>query len=204
MNWLFLDFETFGKDASDCAVVNLSCMVIDTERFINKPYGLNDISQVKTFKLSAKDQVSQYGYKVYNDTLDFWESQPDDVKSQIKPKKSDLTVEAFCSEFIQYLQENPKIDYWWSRSNTFDPTILYRLFKSTNKSNHLNEYLKFWKVRDVRTYIDGKLDFPDKNGFVPIDDEELWKKTFKEHDSSWDVLADILRIQMIAQYEQGE
>jgi hypothetical protein len=65
----------------------------------------------------------------------------------------------------------------------------------------MDESLKFWKIRDTRTFIDAKLDFPKENGFVPIKDEALWKKHFKLHNSSWDILADVLRLQAIVRAE---
>jgi hypothetical protein len=66
----------------------------------------------------------------------------------------------------------------------------------------LKEYLPHWKLRDTRTFIDAKLDFPKVNSFVPVQDEEFWNKVFQAHDSSWDILADILRIQAILRAEQ--
>ena len=66
----------------------------------------------------------------------------------------------------------------------------------------MNEYLPFWKIRDIRTFIDTKLNYPKKNGFIPIQDEQLWSKSFVEHNSSWDVLADVLRMQAILRAEE--
>lgn len=66
----------------------------------------------------------------------------------------------------------------------------------------MNEYLPFYKVRDIRTYIDAKLDFPVINGFIPIENQLLWNKSFVQHDSSWDTLADVLRIQAIMRAEK--
>ena len=40
-----------------------------------------------------------------------------------------------------------------------------------------------------------------QNGFTPIADSEKWDKIFKAHDSSWDVLADVLRLQAIVRAE---
>jgi hypothetical protein len=59
----------------------------------------------------------------------------------------------------------------------------------------------FWPVRDTRTWIDAKLNFPKQNGFVPLSDEEYWNKTFVKHDSRYDIAADILRLQTIARLE---
>ena len=47
----------------------------------------------------------------------------------------------------------------------------------------------------------GKLNFPKINGFPPLTNEEKWDIVFKMHDSSWDVLADVLRFQQIHRAE---
>ena len=66
----------------------------------------------------------------------------------------------------------------------------------------MEEYLKYWAVRDTRTYIDAKFDFKQKNGFIPFADEQRWEQMFKAHDSSWDILADVLRMQAIRRAEE--
>ena len=105
------------------------------------------------------------------------------------------------NNFINYLKAAGKINYWWSRSNTFDPIILQRWAKAAGRHAEIEELLKFWSVRDTRTWIDAKLDFPKKNGFCPVTDEEYWNKTFVQHDSRFDIAADILRLQTIARLE---
>lgn len=201
-NWLLLDFETMSRNADKATVIDMSAIVIDTDKFTSdKPYTLKSVADVKKWKLSVSDQVKKYGSEIETETLHFWQNLGAEVRSKIKPLPSDLTVEAFVEDFHKFLISSPKIDYWWSRSNTFDPIILSRLFSLANKKAHMDEYLKFWRVRDLRTYIDAKLNFPKKNGFVPISNEELWSKVFQEHDSAWDVLADVLRLQTIARVE---
>lgn len=201
MNHLIIDFETMGKKAAECAVIDCSVMVFNWDRFAHDPYTIASISETKRFKLSIADQVKNYGWKIEKSTLQFWEEQEPEVRAKIVPKKDDLTVKEFAKQFHEFLVESPKINYWWSRSNTFDPIILARIFEAEDKLLHLEEYLKYWRVRDTRTHIDAKLDFPKENGFVPISDEDEWKKVFKKHDSSWDVLADVLRLQQIYRAE---
>jgi hypothetical protein len=65
----------------------------------------------------------------------------------------------------------------------------------------LNEYLRWWRVRDTRTWIDAKFNFSQKNGFIPVADTDYWAKYFVAHDSTHDVAADILRLQAIHRAE---
>ena len=201
MTHLIIDFETMGKDAGKCAVIDCSVMVFDFDRFLTNPYTITSISQAKRFKLSVTDQVKNYGFDIDKSTLQFWEEQSPEVRANIAPKKSDLTVKEFVKQFHEFLIESPKVDYWWSRSNTFDPIILSRLFAAEGKLLHLDEYLKYWRVRDTRTFIDAKLNFPKENSFSPLVDSDKWNKVFKKHDSSWDILADVLRLQQIYRAE---
>ena len=202
-NDLIIDFETMGQNVHDCAVIDMSAMVFQWDKFTsNDPYNLGDVFKVKKFKLDVSEQVKNYNWVVDKGTLDFWSQQDSEVRKNIAPKSSDLSVADFCKQFTDFLIDGPKIDYWWSRSNSFDPVILERLFKSQNKVPHLQSHLQHWKVRDTRTFIDAKFDFSLKqNGFPPVANEEKWSSVFKAHDSAWDVLADVMRLQSITRAE---
>jgi hypothetical protein len=201
---LIIDFETMGKDSSKCAVIDMAAYIFDTDKFVSdNPYTINDARQAKRFKLAVRPQVQDLGYTIDKDTLDFWQEQELEVRSKIAPRDDDLSVSQFTNQFLGYLNESPKIDYWWSRSNTFDPIILTRLYDSQGSRAQLESKLKYWKVRDLRTFIDAKLNFPKINGFCPFPDQnDEWEQTFKAHDSSWDVFADVLRLQAIARAEE--
>lgn len=201
---LLLDFETMGQRSRKCAAIDLAALSFDFDRFTsNNPYGLDAINEVRHWKLSVADQVNTYGYDVDKETVAWWMGQAPEVKARIKPKDTDLTLSVFAKQFHEFLIESPKFSRWWSRSNTFDPIILERIFESTGRLAHLNEYLKHWQVRDVRTYIDAKFNFSTLNGFCPIADEALWNRTFKQHNCEWDVVADLLRFQAIIRAEEG-
>jgi hypothetical protein len=202
MKDLIIDFETMGSEPTDCAVIDCSVMVFDWDRFTSdNPYTVRDIKETRKFKLSVADQVKNYDYKVEQGVLDFWQQQSKEVRANIKPRADDLTVEEFVKQFHDFVIDS-NVKHWWSRSNTFDPVILTRLFDSQGKKQHMYEYLKFYLVRDTRTYIDAKFDFQQKkNGFCPVSDEEGWERTFKAHDSSWDILADVMRLQAIVRAE---
>lgn len=202
MKHCFIDAETFGSNAIDCAVIDISAIVVDSDRMVsNNPYTMESIVETKRFKLSVQDQVVNCNRIVYESGIKYWQEQSQSARQHIKARPTDLKISEFTDEFLKYIQDFGKIDRWWSRSNTFDPILLTGLFESQKKYNILNEYLPFWKVRDVRTYIDAKLDYPKKNGFTPIPDEVLWNSTFVQHDSSWDILADVLRMQAIIRAE---
>lgn len=202
MKDLIIDFETLGSEPTDCVAIDCSVMVFDWNRMLSdNPYTIKDINLTKKFKLSVSDQVKNYNYRIEDEVLEFWQKQDKEVRNQIKPKPDDLTVEEFVKQFHDFVID-AGVKHWWSRSNTFDPVILTRLFDSQGKKQHLYEYLKFYLVRDTRTYIDAKFNFENKkNGFCPVADDAAWEKAFKAHDSSWDILADVMRLQAIVRAE---
>ena len=200
MKHLIIDFETMGVDSTTCAVVDCSAFIFDWDRFLTNPYTMSDLNQVKRFKLSVAEQAKNYGYAVEKSVLEFWSQQEKEVRSRVSPKPDDLTLNEFTEQFHKYISTT-EIKCWWSRSNTFDPIILERLFAEKGKKQLMANNLKYYAVRDTRTFIDAKLDFPKQNGFIPVSDVEYWEKNFKQHDSSWDVLADVLRMQAIIRAE---
>jgi hypothetical protein len=199
---IIIDFETLSTDVSKGVVLDCSVVWFDWERFTStNPYTIREYANVVRYKLSVQDQVKNYGYVVDKAVVKFWEEQSPQVRKRILPKSDDLTVKEFTEKFLTSLSKNGKIDYWWSRSNMFDPPVLNRILIDQERLPALREHLKFWSVRDTRTYIDAKLDFPKENAFIPIQDHEKWNKVFQKHDSSWDVIADLLRLQTITRAE---
>lgn len=204
MNQHFIyDFETLGQDVFEIPMLDCSYVVFDWDRFTSDhPYTLEElVSIARRDKLEMTHQVREHGAKYVQRDLDWWLSQGDSAKKVLKPSPADVRVEVFINNFIDYLKGVGKISYWWSRSNTFDPIILLRWAKVVGRQAEIEELLKFWLVRDTRTWIDAKLNFPKKNGFCPLSDETYWENTFVKHDSRYDIAADILRLQTIARIE---
>ena len=199
-----LDFETMGQKASSCAVINCAYYVFDYDRFTSdNPYTFRELTfDIRRDKFEIKHQL-KLGYKIEKSAIDFWQELPKEVRKQVEPSSEDIRLVTFLENLIDYLSDT-KIKYWWTRSNTFDPIILFRIAESHDRAEELGNILKFWTVRDTRTFIDAKSDFMlKKNGFVPIEDEKKWASMFKEHDSIHDVAADILRMQTLTRLGQG-
>jgi hypothetical protein len=198
MKHLILDFETLSNDSFECAAFECSAFVFDLDKMLSDdPYGMKDVVDVKYFKLNSIEQIRDWDYKTSESTLDWWEKQSEEARASMKPKKSDLTLEEFTNQFIEYVKLKGPVKYWWSRGNTFDGNIITRMFKSLDKLNVLDKHLHWGKIRDTRTFIDALGEFKLDNSFIPVVDEEFWKKAFVQHDSRWDVIADTLRIQAL-------
>ena len=184
-------------------MLDCSYLAIDWDRFTSdNPYTFEElIDLAQKDKIDIVSQVKEYEAKYKQRDVEWWMSQSEDAKKVLKPSESDIRVEAFLENFIRYLRGVGNIDYWWSRSNTFDPIILVRYARLVGRDEEINDLLKFWRIRDTRTFIDAKLNFPKDNSFIPIKDVDLWNEKFKKHDSSWDIAADVLRMQAISRAE---
>lgn len=196
------DLETIGANVFVCPIVDMAYATFDWGRFTDDPYSFEELvtDVVKTMKVSVKDQMDNYGCSFKKVDVEWWEKLPDHARKKLRPTSNDLTLVEFFDNLLAYLTNQSKIDYWWSRGNTFDPIVSLRLMNS-EQTAMLSKYLKYYKVRDIRTYIDAKFDFTTHNGFIPVSDEEYWKKVFVLHDSTHDVAADILRLQAIYRAE---
>jgi hypothetical protein len=195
------DFETIGADANICPVLECSYFTFDSERFATNPYTFNELTQtIVKIKFDLEHQRSEHKLTFAAEDLEFWKKQGKNAMKKFLPSDEDHTLSEFIDKLIQYVNVT-KPKYWWSRSNTFDPVILWRLARYTDNTKALNKALPYNKVRDVRTYIDAKFNFTTENGFCPFPDETKWGTVFQAHNSIHDVAADILRIQTISRAE---
>lgn len=197
-----LDFETIGQCSRIAPAIDCSYMTFVWERFLDEPYSFNELlGQAEKQKLSIVDQIKNYDFSYKEEDLQWWMNQPPAVRKNIKPRQDDLTITQFIEKMITYLRGSEKIDYWWSRSNSFDPVILDHLSMSVKKDKMLSQYIPYWKNRDTRTFIDAKFDFTTKNGFIPVSNVDKWEQVFNAHDSTHDIAADVLRLQAITRAE---
>jgi hypothetical protein len=196
------DLETIGANVFVCPVVDVAYTIFEWDRFIEDPYTFEEVAAtVQTQKADVSDQMTNYGCSFNKADVAWWESLPKLARDKLNRTSNDLTAVEFCDTILTYLREEKNVDYWWSRGNTFDPVILNRLMLATDRVDTFNQYLKFYKARDVRSHIDAKFNYTTMNGFVPVADEEYWKTAFIAHDSSHDVAADVMRLQTIHRAE---
>ena len=196
------DLETIGANVHVCPIVDIAYTTFYWDRFLEEPYSFQElIETIQTNKASIKDQMQNFGCSFKKSDVEWWEKLPHHARSKIKSSENDLTMQDFCDTIIRYLFSEKNIDYWWSRGNTFDPVIIWRFMNACNRGEAFNEYLKFWKVRDIRTHIDAKFDYTTRSGFVPVSNVDAWERTFVPHDSTHDVAADVLRLQAIYRAE---
>jgi hypothetical protein len=202
MKNLIIDFQTFGFDARTCPAISCSLFVFDWKRFGDKPYSFQEIVDgSKSFKLSVQEQVGKYGYILEQESIDWWGERLPSIKKSIKPSITDLSVEDFVQNLLEYTDSAPKFVYWWTRNNTFDPIVLYGLGYNAKRDAEMKNAFKPWRVRDMGTHIDAKFNFSSDTNFIPVEDSEYWAETYVQYNSSHDIAADVLRLQAIFRAE---
>lgn len=202
------DFETMSQNLQTGVLLDCSYVVFDWDRFcIDDGYTFYELEEiVRRVKFDVQYQVKHLGYTIDKSTLEWWKSQPGAVRDKIQPSSGDVTPEWFLEDLGDYLEDTPgHLKYWWSRSNTFDPIILWRLTDNLTHSGKVPKHLSHWKIRDTRTFIDAKTNFglKNNNGFVPVEGDDEWNRVFEKHNSSHDIIADILRLQTLTRIENG-
>ena len=172
-----LDMETIGQNVFKCPIINCSYVVFDWDRFTSSnPYTFEELlGMIKMDKLHIQDQINTYGASFKKSDLEWWQGLDKRAQEQLKPSSQDITSEQFIAYLITYLKKelgSQPIKRWWSRANCFDPVILERVLfsiKDEERAQQLRSILKFWLIRDVRTYIDVRFEFNAKhNGFCPM------------------------------------
>jgi hypothetical protein len=199
--WHFiLDYETMGQDPTTCAAVDCSYVCFDWDRFTSdEPYTFNGLlNMTQRAKFSVQDQVKRHGFQIDQSTVEWWSQQDPEVRKLIRPANDDISIEIFLADLQVYLERHPYLKFWWSRSNTFDPIILWHMTAKAKVKPVFANLLPHYKVRDTRSFIDGHTNMTLKStGFVPMKDEKRWESLFKQHSSRHDIVADILRLQTL-------
>ena len=201
---LILDAETLSEDSLTAPVVDISAMIVDKDKMISDtPYTMFDIIQVKHFKLDVSEQVNKFNCETSEKTIEFWMNQPKEIRRRVKPHKDDISVDEFVNQFKGYIGSEPRLGKVWTRNLSFDIILLKRLFKFSGKN--LDDYIEHYLVRDIRTAIDAGFGFsPNADlNFCPVKDEKFWAKVFEPHNSTWDVMADVLRLQAMLRNDHG-
>lgn len=199
---LFVHFETVGNDAITCVPIMAHYVSVKTKEFLSTPYSFEGLLEdVVSVKLSLDDARQKLNIKKLDqESVSYWAQSSKKNKKKIIPSQSDVDVEEFMKEFVNYVSHQ-KVEYWWSRAANFSPVILYRLANAVGCKDIIDEKLKFYLLRDMRTFIDAKFNFSSQNNFIPVSDVDYWNETFDPKDGLHVLVADILRIQTIFRAE---
>lgn len=204
---LIFDMETLAvRERHKAIALDISFFAFDPRRFTSEPYTFSEIlNSAVRLKYSIVDQKKNHGFVSDPETVQFWNSQDEELKKKILfIKPTDLTLDEVFDIFIQYAEDH-RVKQWWTRSNIFDPIVMEGHAEALGKFDRFKNTLQYNMVRDMRSYIEGYFGFNVDNKFVPTasDEVDMFNRRFVEHDSTHDIVADILRIQCIERARAG-
>jgi len=188
MKSMIYDFETFGTNHSESAVVSLAALVFDSNKFTTGGgYTYEELLlNVANVKFDVADQVQNHGRTINPDTLKWWGEQSLEAQKQLKPSSDDMSISKLES-WITSVANPETIERVYTRGNTFDPMFLHSIIGY--------DPYPHWKLRDTRSVIEGMTLFNTsmKNGFMVPGLEDK----FIPHDAKHDVAMDVMRMQFL-------
>ena len=190
MAHILIDFETLGSALNGKVTYVSWChFSIDERESIDEI-----LPRVNDFKFNWLEQDQ---YELDSGVIEFWKKQPIEIRNEMLGKpETGGTIKEFLNEFSDTFFStgfSAKTDVLWSRGNTFDITILDRLFKDED----IEAPYPFWRVRDARTFLDAvnvMTDIKNRDGTHFMGKLGEGAKV-SNHSASFDVAKDISQLQ---------
>jgi DNA polymerase III epsilon subunit-like protein len=194
---LIIDFETLSQNPINGALVSCALLTFEMDTLLVNGYTYEELlSKVEYFKFEVKSQVTNWNRKIDPKTLEWWKQQSKDALDSIKPSEEDKQLTEFIPWMVSHFNRN-KLDYIFSRNNTFDPVIVQSICSDLN----LPLPYDWWKIRDTKSFIMGLTYTAGiKDNFIPAEAEHK----YVEHDPRHDVVLDVMRMQTLLFYKFGE
>lgn len=190
------DFETLSNRPEDGVALSMAMLNYSETRFTHMPYTYDELlNNCKFIKFDVESQVTTFGRKIKQDTLEWWGKQSKEAQKQLKPSTDDVSITELYDFFALHKATNLKKVF--SRRNTFDPVFITSLMEATGNPMPY----AWWDVRDTISFIEG-VSFGSglKNNFIP----EGLDEHFVAHDPRHDIAMDVMRMQTVVQAAFGE
>jgi hypothetical protein len=192
---ILIDFETFGNPHTSRVV---SAAMVEFDR--NKTETIEDImARVEFMQLDYRHE-EQSNWVIDKATVDWWKSQPDDVREKsLRIDKNSKHLSDFVTAIDGMLNNfDSSKDFIWSRGNSFDIPVMDRIFIKMGKSiSPESPFYNLFRVRDVRTFVDAVAIATSNNkklnGYLYNVIPDSYKKF--SHDPVYDVARDAFLIQ---------
>lgn len=102
-----------------------------------------DQGQGLYYRLDVDEQL-QLNRHVYQGTVDWWSTQPEEIREEALGEDRRISLEKFCNDLNRFLVG---IDNIWAQGPAFDIVILEDLYRQLGRPIPWN----FWQIRDSRT-----------------------------------------------------
>lgn len=102
-----------------------------------------DQGQGLYYRLDVDEQL-HLNRHVYQGTVDWWSTQPEEIREEALGEDGRISLEKFCNDLNRFLVG---IDNIWAQGPAFDIVILEDLYRQLGRPIPWN----FWQIRDSRT-----------------------------------------------------
>lgn len=199
-NAVLIDYETLAKYPHDCVVLDCSVIPFNT----NSIDSFDDlVSRGFHMKFDVDQQINELHRQISRDTVDWWMKQDQTAKGLVVPSAADQPLLDFVTRFESWLAEI-NIDLYrmkvFARGSSFDIGIMRSIYYAAFGGDYDTRMpFRYWNERDVRTYIDAKMEdsyacLGVKPGQVPVPSHML--TGFVKHNSVHDCAKDIIAMQI--------
>ena len=133
---IMLDIETLST-LPNSVILTFGAVKFD-------PFGSDvDTDKGLYFRIDVDEQI-QLNRHVYQGTVDWWGTQPEEVREEALGEKDRIPVEEFCNSLNRFLVG---VDNIWAQGPAFDIVILEDLYRQLERPIPW----QFWQIRDSRT-----------------------------------------------------
>ena len=193
---LIFDFETLSQNSCKGVVLCAAFLDFDMNEFMENPYTFRSaFGKTKFISFDVEEQARKYKRVIDKSTIDWWEEQkkqkpPGTFDFILKPSENNVSI----SQLLLFIKTHysEKYDRVFTRGS-FDNVLLESIFRDCNQQSPI----PYWKMRDIRSFIEGLLITDTsgiKNNFIPpgLNESELIL-----HDPRTDIVVDLLRLQSV-------
>jgi hypothetical protein len=200
-NDFIFDYETFGTTGK-APLIDMAVVPFRDDAYENPPTFEELVASGTRIKFRIKGQ----GRISEKEVVDFWKSQPAEVKKRLlSPSPDDVGLLEGFEKALEFMYQNG-VDFYkshqWCRGNNFDYPIFDELFRMKTGKLYIADHtpIHFSRARCIRTAIEQNLNIrnatecPLRIGLLP---------GFVHHDSVHDCAKDILQLLYSKRYAFG-
>lgn len=188
-DFIIFDFETLSTDVKTAPIVSFGAIVG------NWGDSVNDLRKNSFYhNVNASSQITDYGLKPMQSTLEWWSKQSDAAKSVLNAKDK-IDLREVLNKFNEFCLKNNVTNETmvWIRAPHFDFSIISNLYEKVYGKNWQKVFpLNHWKVRDTRTLCD--IVYNVKNGYAPNKQELFEAHNIIEHNAVDDCIKEYLQL----------
>jgi hypothetical protein len=192
---LMIDFNTLDGDSIRPVIIEVATLRFDRDRFTSdNPYDIPSLLRdVKSFGVKPNAQVAN-GRIINAQTLEYWQSTDVGVLTR---SKSGISVEEVCEHLNAQAEKATRV---WLKNAAYHGTILRTLFEDA--AIKPRRELTWQNLSESTSFLAAGFGIGrPQQDIIPVQMEERWGTDVRLYKASHDVMAEVMKMQMIARFE---